>query len=69
MTKPKKPTQPPYAGRQSGASLESWVWVMHNMIAEVIHRWPAGQQIEVLDGLLQAIVQRLNWLRDREAGK
>ena len=56
----------PYTGRQSKRDLEAWVFTLQMMIGEIVHSWPAKQQIAVLDGLLQAIVQRLNYLRDRE---
>jgi len=70
VRKPKarqKAAKHPYTGRQSKIGLEAWVHIMSMMIAEITSTWPPKQQIQVLDGLLQAIVQRLNWLRDRNS--
>jgi hypothetical protein len=63
-TKPKHARQ-----RLSKAALDGLVYALQAVIADVIHLLPTKQQIQVLDGLLQAIVQRLNWLNDREKGK
>ena len=37
------------------------------MLHEVIRTWPQDQQAELLDGLIQLFVQRLNQWRERQA--
>lgn len=67
MKRPSKSSRKhPYSGRQSKIDREAWVHVMCMMISEITHSWPEQHQIEVLDGLLQAIVQRLNWLNEQK---
>jgi hypothetical protein len=56
----------PKRQRLSKANLEGLVFALQCMIGDVVRTLPAKQEIQVLDGLLQLIVQRLNWLNERQ---